>query len=153
MKIESRIVKMDLNSKIIGIDAGSVTVSVVEMDLDGNILDHNYVYHQGKPAAVLRDLLLEIDYTNVVGVARTSSVPDIYKGSVNFDTSISIIKGVKFFYKDFRSILNVGGEKFSLIEFDEDGNYVNMKSNTSCAAGTGGFLDQQAKRLNLTDRT
>ena len=142
---------MDLNSKIIGIDAGSVTVSVVGMDLDGNILDQRYVYHRGKPAAVLRDLLLEIDYKNVVGVARTSGVPDIYKGAVDFDTRISIIKGVKFYYNDFRSILNVGGEKFSLIEFDEEGNYVNMKANTSCAAGTGGFLDQQAKRLNLAD--
>ncbi len=140
---------MDLNSSIIGIDAGSVTVSVVRMDLDGTILDHKYVYHHGKPALVLRDLLLEIDYSNVVGIARTSGAPDIYKGAVDFDTHISIIQGVKFFYKDFRSILNVGGEKFALIEFDEDGNYTNMKSNTSCAAGTGGFLDQQAKRLNL----
>ena len=139
------------NKKIIGIDAGSVTVSVVEMDLSGNVLEYKYVFHQGKPAAILRDLLLDIDYTHVVGVAKTSGVPDIYKGAVNFDTRISIIQGVKLFYHDFRSILNVGGERFALIEFDEKGNYSNLRSNTSCAAGTGGFLDQQAKRLNLAD--
>jgi len=140
---------MEAKNRVIGIDAGSVTVSVVVMDLSGKVLNHKYEYHQGKPAMVLRDLLLEIDYSNVVGVARTASSPDIYEGAVSFDPNISIIKGVKFFYNDFRSILNVGGEKFALIEFDEDGNYLNMKSNTSCAAGTGGFLDQQAKRLNL----
>ena len=49
------------------------------------------------------------------------------------------------------SILNVGGEKFSLIRFDKDGHYQSLRSNTSCAAGTGGFLDQQAKRLSLKD--
>ncbi len=140
---------MELKNRVIGIDAGSVTVSVVDMDLNGTVLNHRYEYHHGKPAMVLRDLLLEIDYSNVIGVARTDSAPDIYEGALSFDPNISIIKGVKFFYNDFRSILNVGGEKFALIEFDEDGNYLNMKSNTSCAAGTGGFLDQQAKRLNL----
>ncbi|MCK5673680.1 MAG: hypothetical protein KAH95_09895, partial [Spirochaetales bacterium] len=127
---------MELKKRVIGIDAGSVTVSVVVMDLNGEVLNHRYEYHHGKPAMVLRDILLEIDYSNIIGVARTDSAPDIYKGSVCFDPNISIIKGVKFFYTDFRSILNVGGEKFALIEFDKDGNYLNMKSNTSCAAGT-----------------
>ena len=44
----------------------------------------------------------------------------------------------------------MGGEKFGLIRFDEDGHYLNFKSNTPCAAGTGSFLDQQANRLNLS---
>ncbi|MBW2219230.1 MAG: CoA activase, partial [Deltaproteobacteria bacterium] len=43
-----------------------------------------------------------------------------------------------------------GGEKFGLIRFDEKGNYLNFKANTSCAAGTGSFLDQQAERLGLS---
>ena len=97
---------MESKNRVIGIDAGSVTVSVVEMDLSGTVLNHQYEYHHGKPALVLRDLLLKVDYSNVLGVARTDSAPDIYDGSVSFDPSISIIKGVKFFYNDFRSILN-----------------------------------------------
>jgi predicted CoA-substrate-specific enzyme activase len=47
------------------------------------------------------------------------------------------------------AILTVGGERFSLVTFDEAGNYLGCKTNTSCAAGTGSFLDQQARRLNL----
>ena len=92
---------MESKKRVIGIDAGSVTVSVVVMDLSGTVLSHQYEYHHGKPALVLRDLLLEINYSNVIGVARTSSAPDIYEGAVSFDPNISIIKGVKFFYKDF----------------------------------------------------
>ncbi|MFH1090252.1 MAG: acyl-CoA dehydratase activase, partial [Pseudomonadota bacterium] len=40
-------------------------------------------------------------------------------------------------------------EKFGVVLFDEAGNYRKYKSNTSCAAGTGSFLDQQAERLDL----
>jgi predicted CoA-substrate-specific enzyme activase len=36
------------------------------------------------------------------------------------------------------------------ILFDDKGEYLNYRSNSSCAAGTGSFLDQQAKRLNLS---
>jgi len=53
------------------------------------------------------------------------------------------------FMKKSVQILLVGGEKFGLIQFDADGNYLHFKANTSCAAGTGSFLDQQAARLNL----
>lgn len=142
---------MKSDSLIIGIDAGSVTVSLVLMNMTGTVLAREYKYHHGKPAVILRDLLLDIDFSNVVGVAMTAGSPDVFEGAVSYDNNISIIKGVKHFYREVRSILNVGGEKFALIEFDKDGGYVNMKSNTSCAAGTGGFLDQQAKRLNLAD--
>ena len=37
-----------------------------------------------------------------------------------------------------------------LIKFDANGNYQSAKVNSSCAAGTGSFLDQQAVRLNLS---
>ncbi|HAK47082.1 MAG TPA: CoA activase [Spirochaeta sp.] len=140
---------LKMKDRIIGIDSGSVTVSLVVMTFEGKIAEQRYEYHHGKPAKVLREMLLGLDLEAVAGVAKTASTPDVIDGALSFDPVVSIIQGVKYFYADFRSILNVGGEKFALIEFDRDGNYVNMKSNSSCAAGTGGFLDQQAKRLNL----
>ncbi len=36
-----------------------------------------------------------------------------------------------------------------LIQFDDEGHYDFTKLNSSCAAGTGSFLDQQSSRLNL----
>ena len=41
-------------------------------------------------------------------------------------------------------------EKFLLIRLDENGNYQSARTNTSCAAGTGSFLDQQSDRLGLS---
>ncbi len=46
--------------------------------------------------------------------------------------------------------MHIGAEKFMLIRFDENGNYQSTKINSSCAAGTGSFLDQQTDRLNLS---
>ncbi len=46
-------------------------------------------------------------------------------------------------------ILIIGGEKFGLFSWSGEGEYRSFKGNTSCAAGTGGFLDQQAERLGL----
>ena len=52
---------------------------------------------------------------------------------------------------DARSILHVGAERFFLLELDEKGSYTHTSHSSSCAAGTGSFLDQQALRLNLKD--
>ncbi|MCK4515458.1 MAG: hypothetical protein KAU31_09385, partial [Spirochaetaceae bacterium] len=48
-------------------------------------------------------------------------------------------------------LLIIGGERFALIQFDGDGHYQSSRGNTGCAAGTGGFLDQQSQRLGLRD--
>ncbi len=56
----------------------------------------------------------------------------------------------RHFCPDAVSVLHIGAEKFMLIKFDSNGNYQSAKVNSSCAAGTGSFLDQQAVRLNLS---
>jgi predicted CoA-substrate-specific enzyme activase len=140
-----------MQKRLLGIDAGSVTVSVVEISMAGEVLNEIYRPHLGKPASCLHDILAGMDLNNIVGVARTSTAPDLIKGAITFDSRVAMIAGSRSRYPSARSILNVGGEKFSLIRFDKDGNYQSLRSNTSCAAGTGGFLDQQAKRLSLKD--
>ena len=140
-----------MQKRLIGIDAGSVTLSLVEISLEGKVLNEVYMPHLGKPASCLYEILSKIDFKGIIGVARTSTAPDLIRGSKTYDSRVAMITGSKSRYPHARSILNVGGEKFSLIRFDKDGNYHSLRSNTSCAAGTGGFLDQQAKRLSLKD--
>ena len=62
---------------------------------------------------------------------------------------MAVIEACRQFNPSIGSILIVGGEKFGVVRFDDEGNYTGYKANTSCAAGTGSFLDQQAQRLNL----
>ncbi len=138
-------------NKIIGMDAGSVMVSYVEVDLDGNVLRSEYRAHGGKPVETLIEILSETELGEVAGAASTSSTMDVLDGVKKYDNRVSVIASAKHYYPDMEAVLNVGGEKFFLTSFNEDGSYRSLKSNTSCAAGTGGFLDQQAKRLNLAD--
>ena len=134
---------------ILGIDVGSVAVSVVVLNSGKSILQSAYDFHHGNTAEKLKELLNRFDLSSVGGIACTASTPSIIKQAVRFDNQIAVLAAVHHWHPDAGSILVVGGEKFGLIRLDDRANYLGFKSNTGCAAGTGSFLDQQARRLNL----
>ena len=138
------------NSSILGIDIGSVSISIVEINSGKEVVKTSYEFHHGKILESLRNSLNTFDLSRIRGIASTSSTPSIINVNSPYDNRISIITAAQHFHEKIGAILIVGGERFGLISFDEDGNYHNFKSNTLCAAGTGSFLDQQAKRLNLS---
>jgi predicted CoA-substrate-specific enzyme activase len=106
-----------------------------------------------------------MDLPSAVAVAVTSGSPPLLRAARTVDRQVSLISGCARVFsskgnapaapKEMRlrrpvgSILFVGGERFGLIRIDEDGAYRGTRSNSSCAAGTGSFLDQQARRLGL----
>ncbi|MFO7557511.1 MAG: acyl-CoA dehydratase activase [Desulfobacterales bacterium] len=139
------------NSNILGVDIGSVSISIVEMAPDKQIVRTAYEFHQGKITETLIRVLSHFDLPGVCGIASTSSTPPVLRVNQRYDNRVSIMKATRFFHDSVCAILIVGGEKFGLIRFDDLGNYFNFKSNTSCAAGTGSFLDQQAGRLGLSN--
>jgi predicted CoA-substrate-specific enzyme activase len=138
------------NSNILGIDIGSVSVSIVEMNLKKEVVTTAYEFHHGNISETVKKVLNNFDLSRICGIASTSSTPAVIKVSSQYDNRIAIITAARHFHEKIGAILIVGGEKFGLINFDDEGNYLNSRSNTSCAAGTGSFLDQQAKRLNLS---
>jgi predicted CoA-substrate-specific enzyme activase len=136
---------------ILGIDIGSVSLSIVQMDPDGNIQRQFYKFHKGNIRGTFSDAEKIFDLGNIKAVACTSSTACLNNKHVhNYNTQVAIIAAVRHFCGDAASVLHIGAEKFMLIKFDADGNYQSTKINTSCAAGTGSFLDQQADRLNLS---
>lgn len=140
---------MAAEKNILGIDVGSISISIAELDNEGNILKSSYIFHEGHIRERLEKELKSYDFSKIGGAALTSSVPEILAKGDRFDSRVCIIAAAKKLHPDVGSILIIGGEKFGLVSFDEKGNYKNYRSNTSCAAGTGSFLDQQAQRLNL----
>ncbi len=167
---------MEKKINILGIDVGSVSVSIagisVESQIKGTdfesitaaqqtltweqmlpekqILYEGSAFHQGNIRQGLESALSGVDLGTVSYVAVTSSTPSVIRRSQTYDEQVAIIRAARYFHKRIGAILNVGGEKFSLSIFDESGNYCGSKNNTSCAAGTGSFLDQQSKRLGLS---
>ncbi len=134
---------------IIGIDIGSAAISVACLDDQAEVLNSFYRLHRGAISETLRSILDKIDISQVGGIAMTMSGPNLLRDVPRYDTQIAMIAAVKKYHHDVGSILFVGAENFGLITFNRKGDYEKFRSNSSCAAGTGSFLDQQAQRLNL----
>ena len=136
---------------ILGIDIGSVSVGVVQLTTDKRIVKTAYAAHRGDIAGALVKLMSGFDLSQPIWVAASAATPETVRASVRFDDQICCIAAARRWRSDVRGILNVGGEKFHLIRLGEDSGYLGSRGSTSCAAGTGAFLDQQARRLDLAD--
>ena len=134
---------------LLGIDIGSVSISVAEINPQKEVLRTAYDFHNGNIAETFTRIMNDFDLGRICGIAVTSSTPLMIKTNRRYDNRVAMIEAARHFHEKIGAILVVGGEAFGLIGFDEDGRYRSFKTNTSCAAGTGSFLDQQARRLNL----
>jgi len=135
---------------ILGIDIGSVSLSIVQLDEEGNIQRQFYKFHKGNICNTFSDAERIFDLAGIKAIACTSSSTCLDKNYVlNYNIQVAIMAAAKHLCRNAVTVLHIGAEKFMLIKFDRDGNYKSTKINTSCAAGTGSFLDQQADRLNL----
>jgi len=140
---------VETEKKYLGIDIGSVAISLVLINRSKKILKREYIFHEGRISGKLNHLLKGFNFNEIGGVASTSSTPSLVKSTRIYDNRVAFINAAKHLHKSLGSLLIVGGEKFGLVLFDEKDKYRKFKSNSSCAAGTGSFLDQQAARLNL----
>jgi predicted CoA-substrate-specific enzyme activase len=140
---------MKAKNEYLAIDVGSVAISLVLLNHDKEIIQTAYDFHEGRIAGKLIEMISSFDLKRVCSVAATSSTPSFVRSYAVFDNRVSVITAVKALHERVGSVLIVGGEKFGLIQFDENQNYRKFKSNSSCAAGTGSFLDQQCTRLNI----
>jgi predicted CoA-substrate-specific enzyme activase len=140
---------MSTRKYYLGIDVGSVSITLALLDEDLHVIHTEYTFHKGQIAKILTELLARIKITEVKAIGYTSCTPAILKQGMVTDSRIAFITAAKHFHPDLRALLIIGAEKFGLVTFNSNGEYQNYKFNTSCAAGTGNFLDQQAERLNM----
>lgn len=146
----------------VGIDIGSISVDVVLIDQKNNISAAYYERAYGKPRqkliSILKDLSTKFDLDNIKAFGFTGSgarrVAEILNSNF-FNEILSHVKAIQQLYPQVRSIIDIGGEDSKLILLDKDRKsgklYIKEFSmNTICAAGTGSFLDQQAKRLGVS---
>ena len=144
-----------------GIDIGSISINTVVLDTDGNIIQDRYDYCHGKPFDKLKEILDKLEesydkdqfekicFTGTGGKLAAELVGGTYVNEiVAQSTSVSKL------YPKVRTIFEMGGEDSKLIfmdELDENASRLSdFELNTLCAAGTGSFLDQQAKRIGIS---
>ncbi|MEN8201844.1 MAG: acyl-CoA dehydratase activase [Bacteroidota bacterium] len=136
---------------ILGIDVGSVSISVIAINGRGELVSEAYALHHGNIRIALEKLLKPYRQKNIKGLACPSGKTQFTKQVCSYDQQVSLIEAARVLQLNARSILHVGAERFYLVELDPDGNYLQTSHSSSCAAGTGSFLDQQAVRLKLND--
>jgi predicted CoA-substrate-specific enzyme activase len=137
--------------RVLGIDVGSVSISVVCLDAEGKLTGNDYALHHGDIRGTLASLLEAHDPDRIMGIAAPSGKTRFSPQVQVFDTQVSLMEALSGLGLNARSILHVGAERFFLIELDSHGGYRQTSHSSSCAAGTGSFLDQQALRLQLKD--
>lgn len=133
----------------LGVDIGSVSMAVVLIDEEFTVIHSSYSFHNGRLAEKLKKEVSLVNLNQVRAVGYTSSTSSILRQGKITDSRIAYITAARHLHPGLQALLIIGAEKFGLATFNERGEYLNYKSNTSCAAGTGNFLDQQAERLNL----
>ena len=128
-----------------GIDIGSVSIKLAKFS-DGELVQTKYIKHQGQPYNLLLNILKSLE--NVDQLVMTGSLvqplTDLLH-AVRVNEVEATAAAVMHFHPQVRSIIEIGGEDSKLINVD--GTIRDFASNTICAAGTGIFLDQQARRL------
>lgn len=146
----------------IGLDIGSISLNTVVLDERDNILEDYYDLCHGQPFHVLKKRLSELFSRHGTGsvrlIALTGSGGKLAANLIGGQFINEIIaqsKSVARFYPEARTIIEMGGEdsKLILMEHGKETSHSSLSDftmNSICAAGTGSFLDQQAKRIGVS---
>ncbi len=152
----------ELNKVRIGIDIGSISINTVVLDYNCNVVETLYDFCHGRPFHVLKDVLSKLILAkgaeNIIEIAFTGTggkqASEMLGG--NFvNEIISQSTAVAKLYPEVRTIIEMGGEDSKLIfmehkEITNKSQLSDFALNTLCAAGTGSFLDQQARRIGVS---
>lgn len=139
----------------LGIDVGSVSTDVVAIDAGDSILAADYRYTAGAPIEATRQALSAVlgQVEGIVsGVGVTGSGRNLIGSVVGADQLrteiLAHFRGATALHPACRTILEIGGQDSKIIVVRE-GMVADFAMNSICAAGTGAFLDSQARRLGL----
>ena len=59
-------------------------------------------------------------------------------------------RGARYLYPEVRTVIDIGGQDSKVIRLADDGSVASFVMNDKCAAGTGRFLEMQARALDIT---
>lgn len=144
-------------SGYMGVDVGSISTSIVVINESAEVIAQTYRRVEGNPIRSVQLALMEVrrallkDF-RVAGVCTTGSGraligavlgADIVKNEISAHARATLN-----LHPDVQTIFEIGGQD-SKVTVVRDGVVVDFAMNLVCAAGTGSFLDSQAKRLSI----
>ncbi len=142
----------------LGIDVGSISTNLVLIDSASTVLFTAYRRVDGNPIHSVQKALLEMREAvpgtlEIAGVGTTGSARTLIGAVVGADIVKNEIsahaRAALHLHPEAQTIFEIGGQD-SKVTILRNGVVVDFAMNLVCAAGTGSFLDSQAKRLSLS---
>ena len=145
----------------LGICLGASTVSLVHVtlvpdakgDTAPRVVNHALLPHEGDPKKTLERALSGLDMTRFDRIAATGRR---FRHFVNL-SAIAEPEAVEHAYRlvkppglDCPAVVSAGGETFMVYVLDGAGRIANVLTGNKCASGTGEFLLQQLRRMDVT---
>ena len=139
----------------LGLDLGSVTTRCVVLDERGGV-EVAFQRRKGPDDLAALEGFLEglgprlAGRTLRVGIVGSGTCGALGAGVAVVNALVAVARGVRHFHPGARCVVEIGGHTAKFLLLGEDGSLRDFATNEACAAGTGSFLEQQARRLALS---
>ena len=142
----------------LGIDVGSISANLVLIGAGDNVLFEDYRRVDGRPLRAAQDALAALrdqvpTGARIAGIGATGSARHLVGAALGADVIQNEItahaRAAIHAHPDVQTVIEIGGQD-SKVTVIRDRIVVDFAMNLLCAAGTGSFLDAQAKRLNIS---
>ena len=154
--------KGEIINVYLGIDIGSVSLKILLIDENKQIIESLWLRNQGSPIESSQKGLKKLkknleergilDKIRIQGVGTTGSARYLIKSVVGGDIAkteiIAHAVAASHYFPEVRTIIEIGGQDSKIIIL-RHGIVADFAMNSVCAAGTGSFLDHQATRLGI----
>ena len=136
----------------IGFDVGSTTIKAVVLDEQGKILYKSYERHKAQVRQKALEKILELrEYTEepfYFSFSGSGALGLAEEGDLPFAQEVfASAAAVRKEYPDTEVAIELGGEDAKILFFK---GAIEQRMNSTCAGGTGAFIDQMATLLNMT---
>lgn len=141
--------------KALGIDVGSLTTKAVILGNDGilaSCIVHSDEEVESSAKAAMEEVL------NLAGVSFNNDLYSVSTGvggkSVSFShkkktIATCLARGISYLVPSARTTIDMGAESSTVIKVNERGHLVDWVNHDKCAAGTGVFLHQMSKLMQM----
>jgi predicted CoA-substrate-specific enzyme activase len=142
--------------KTLGIDVGSQTTKAVILGDDG-ILAYSIVSSDDEVESSAKAAIEEA--MNLAGVTNGSELHIVSTGVGGKSISVGqqqktittcLARGIHHSFRSARTTIDMGAESSTVIKVNEKGRIVDWANHDKCAAGTGIFLQQMAKLMQMS---
>ncbi len=133
-----------------GIDIGSRTIEFVIVE-EGQIVENRQTDTSFDPITEAKKILDGIAYDGIMATGYGRGLFEVVFDQTRTVTEIKAhAKGVRMFFPQARTILDIGGQDSKAISLNEAGIVRKFEMNDRCAAGTGKFLEIMARNLGFS---